>query len=93
VVGEYFVIGLRVFSVEDSTNMRIVMMMTEMMKQCCNTEGRPDVEKMKQFMERCGKQGFSEEDKSMMEQFCSQEGMTDAEEMQKLMEKCGCHVT
>lgn len=68
------------------------MMMTEMMKQCCTAEGKPDFEKMKQFMESCGKQGFSEDDMSMMKQFCSRENMPDAEKMEQLMEKCGCHI-
>ncbi len=30
-------------------------MMEEMMKQCCGPEGKPDFEKMKKFMEGCGR--------------------------------------
>lgn len=67
-------------------------MMNGMMKQCCNTEGESEFERMKQFMESCGKQGFSEDDMSMMKRFCSQEEVPDAEKMKQLMEKCGCHV-
>ena len=66
-------------------------MMSEMMKQCCGAEGKPDFDKMKQFMGHCGKQGFSEDDVSMMEKFCSQEGMPDMSKMKEMMEKCGCH--
>jgi len=77
----------------DSIVKESLTMMTEMMEQCCTTDGKPDFEKMKQFMEHCGKQGFSEEDKSMMKQFCGQEETPNAEKMQQPMEKCGCHVT
>jgi hypothetical protein len=66
--------------------------MTAMMKQCCNTKGKPDFERMKQFMENCGKQGFSDDEMSMMKQFCSQEERPNTEKMKQLMEKCGCHV-
>ena len=36
-------------------------MMEEMMKQCCSAEGKPDFEKMKKFMESCGKIQFGED--------------------------------
>lgn len=65
--------------------------MSEMMKQCCGAEGKPDFDKMKQFMEHCGKQEFSDDDVSMMEKFCSQEGMPNMSKMKEMMEKCGCH--
>ncbi|MFQ6022632.1 MAG: hypothetical protein ACE5NW_07920 [Acidiferrobacterales bacterium] len=68
-------------------------MMHEMMKQCCTAEGKPDFEKMKQFMESCGKKEFSEDETAMMKQFCGQEGMPDVEKMKQMMEKCGCHVS
>ena len=68
-------------------------MMHVMMKQCCTEEGKPDFEKMKQFMEHCGKQQLSEDELAMMKQFCAQEGMPDLEKMKKMMEKCGCHVS
>jgi hypothetical protein len=67
-------------------------MMPEMMKQCCSAEGKPDFEKMKAFMQSCGKQGFSEGEIAMMKQFCGEAGMPDPEKMKQLMEKCGCHV-
>ncbi|MDH3671156.1 MAG: hypothetical protein OES46_08305 [Gammaproteobacteria bacterium] len=69
------------------------MMMSEMMKQCCGKEGMPDFEKMKQFMQSCGKKEFSEDEMAMMKQFCGQEAMPDVENMKQLMEKCGCHVS
>ncbi len=68
-------------------------MMHEMMKQCCTEEGKPDFEKMKQFMEHCGKQQFSEDELAMMKQFCGQEGMPDSEKTKQLMEKCGCQAS
>ena len=37
-------------------------MMEEMMKACCGLEGKPDFEKMKAFMESCGKAQFGEEE-------------------------------
>jgi hypothetical protein len=66
-------------------------MKEEMMKQCCGAEGDPDFDKLKQFMEGCGKHEFSDEDISMMKGFCHQEGMPDMSKMMGLMEKCGCH--
>lgn len=68
------------------------MMMQDMMKQCCAEEGMPDFEKMKQFMERCGKEGFSEDHIAMMKQFCAGKDMPDVEKMKAMMEKCGCKV-
>ena len=65
-------------------------MMEEMMKQCCGEGGKPDFEKMKQFMEKCGKEGFSEEEIAMMKGMCGQEGMPDFERMKQFMENCGC---
>ena len=67
-------------------------MMEEMMKACCGPEGKPDFEKMKTFMEGCGKAQFGEEEIGMMKAFCGQEGMPDAEKMKELMETCGCRV-
>ena len=68
-------------------------MMHEMMKQCCGKEGKPDFEKMKQFMQSCGKEQFSEDEIAMMKQFCGQAGMPDSEKMKQMMEKCGCQVS
>lgn len=68
------------------------MTMEEMMKQCCGPEGKPDFEKMKEFMEKCGKTGFGEDEMRMMKECCAQEGMPDPEKMKAMMEKCGCHV-
>ena len=66
-------------------------MMQEMLKQCCGVTGKPDFEKMKQFMEHCGKQEFSDDEIAMMKKYCGQEGMPDMAKMKELMEKCGCH--
>ena len=65
-------------------------MMEEMMKQCCGEGGNPDFEKMKQFMEKCGKEQFSEEQIAMMKRFCGEKGMPDFEKMKQFMEHCGC---
>jgi len=67
-------------------------MMEEMMKQCCGPEGKPDFEKMKQFMESCGKKQFGEEEIRMIKECCGKEGMPDVEKMKELMGKCGCHL-
>jgi hypothetical protein len=67
-------------------------MMEEMMKQCCGPEGKPDFEKMKQFMESCGKKQFGEEEIRMMKECCGKEGIPDVEKMKELMGKCGCHL-
>jgi hypothetical protein len=67
-------------------------MMEEMMKECCGAEGMPDFEKMKKFMESCGKMQFGDEEKRMMKEFCAKEGMPDFEKMKQLMEKCGCRL-
>ena len=66
--------------------------MTDMMKQCCGEDGKPNFEKMKQFMEGCGKEQFSDNETQMMKQFCGSGGMPDPEKMKELMEKCGCNV-
>ena len=65
-------------------------MMSEMMKECCGEDGMPDFERMKRFMEKCGKAKFGDDEIKMMQQFCSQDGEPDAEKMMQLMEKCGC---
>ncbi len=67
-------------------------MMEEMMEQCCGAEGIPDFEKMKKFMEMCGKTQFGEEEIRMMKECCTHEGTPNVEKMKELMEKCGCHV-
>ncbi len=65
-------------------------MMQELMNQCCADDGKPDFEKMKQFMEHCGERDLSEEQIAMMKGFCGQEGMPDMTKMMEFMEKCGC---
>lgn len=65
-------------------------MMTRMMKECCGQDGMPDFEKMKAFMENCGKRGFTDEEIKMMRQFCDQTGKPDDKNLKQLMEKCGC---
>jgi len=67
-----------------------VMSINGMMKKCCGEDGKPDFEKMKLFMQSCGKEHFSEDDNQRMHQFCSQEGKPDPEKMKLCMEKCGC---
>jgi hypothetical protein len=67
-------------------------MMEEMMKQCCGDNGKPDFEKMKKFMEKCGKTQFGETEIRMMKECCAQEGMPDFKKMKELMEKCGCRI-
>ena len=64
--------------------------MNEMMEQCCSGDGKPDFDMMKQFMGRCGKEEFSEEQIATMKGFCGQEGMPDMTKMMEFMEKCGC---
>lgn len=70
-------------------------MMQEMMQECCGEEGKPDFEKMKEFMmksfmEKCGKKEFTEDDLKMMRQFCDQSGKPDMAQMKQFMENCGC---
>jgi len=67
-------------------------MMNDMMKQCCGADGMPDFEKMKQYMEQCGKKEFGEEHIAMMKEFCGGKDMPDFEKMKVMMKKCGCHV-
>lgn len=71
--------------------MEVNVMMSEMMKQCCSAEGKPDFDKMKHFMEQCGKHEFNDKEVDMMKGFCGQEGMPDMAKMKELMEKCGCN--
>ena len=66
--------------------------MNEMMEQCCGGDGRPDFDMMKQFMEHCGKEEFSEQQIAMMKQFCGPDGKPDAKQMKQFMENCGCCV-
>ncbi len=66
------------------------MQMNEMMKQCCGEGGKPDPEKMKQFMEGFGKKEFSEAQMEMIKEFCCGEGKPDPQAMKVVMEKCGC---
>lgn len=67
-------------------------MMNEMMNQCCGNDGKPDFDKMKQFMAHCGKRDFSDADLQIMKQFCGQSSMPDMAKMKQMMESCGCHV-
>ena len=67
-------------------------MMQDMMNKCCGEDGMPDFEKMKQFMEHCGKEEFNEDQIKMMKQFCAEKVMPVMKEMMEMMEKCGCNV-
>ena len=66
--------------------------MNEMMEQCCGGDGKPNIGMMKQFMERCGKSEFTDDDMQKMKQFCSQEGMPEMGKMKQMMESCGCQI-
>ncbi len=68
-------------------------MMQDMMKQCCGEDGMPNFEKIKQFMEQCGKEEFSEDQVKIMKQFCSEKDIPMMQEMMEMMEKCGCKVS
>ena len=62
----------------------------EVMAECCGDDG--DLNKMKAFMEKCGKQDFSEGDFAMMKQFCAPAGTLDSRQMKQFMENRGCCV-
>jgi len=66
--------------------------MNEIMAECCCGDGKPDLNKIKAFMEKCGKQDFSEGDFAMMKQFCPQEGTLDPRQLKQFMENRGCCV-
>ncbi len=66
--------------------------MNKMMQQCCGSNGKPDFDMMKQFMEHCGKEEFSEQQIAMMRQFCGPDSKPDAKQMKQFMENCGCCV-
>jgi hypothetical protein len=65
-------------------------MMQMMMKECCGEDGMPDFEKMKGFMQKCGKAEFTEDEMKIMRQFCSQRDMPNAEKMKQFIQKFGC---
>ena len=67
-------------------------MMEDMMKQCCGEGGTPDFEKMKQFMEKCGKEQLSEDEIATMKGMCGGEDMPDFAKMKQFMERCGCRL-
>ncbi len=47
------------------------------MKQCSGEGGKPNFEKMKEFMESCGKMQFSEDEVATMKGMCGGEVMPD----------------
>ena len=74
-------------------------MMQEMMNQCCEDNNKPDLNKMKAFLEKSGKQDFSEEELAFMCQtirfffennFCGPGGRSDDKQMKQLLGNCGC---
>ena len=69
---------------------RMSKVMQWMTKRCCDQTGKPNFERMQDFMERCGKHGFSDEEVSTMHQFCADEDKADFDKMMAFMEKCGC---
>jgi hypothetical protein len=64
-------------------------MINEMMAECC---GRPDINRMKAFMEKCGKRDFGKEQFTVMAPFCDPDGKPDARQMKQFMENCGYYV-
>ena len=77
----------------------IGVMMNEMMAECCGDTGKPDFNKMKTFMEKCGKQDFSGEELAMMceatrfsfeKHCCGPEGRPDTKQMKQLFGDCNC---
>ena len=64
-------------------------MKQEMMQQCCGSDGKPDIDKMKRFMEQRGKVEFSNANLQMMQQICTQKGMPDMAKMKQMMEAYG----
>ena len=66
--------------------------MNDMMTQCCGSDGKPNFEMMKRFMEHCGKNDFSDNDVESMKQFCCGDDKPDMTRMMQMMESCGCHV-
>ena len=67
-------------------------MMEEMMKQWCGEGGKPDFDKMKTFMENCGKMRFSDDELAAMKGMCGGEGMPDLGQMKRFMERRGCRL-
>ena len=78
-------------------------MINEMMAECCGGDGNPDLNKMKVFMEKCGKQDFSKKELATMCQatrfslekhFCGPESKPDAKQLKQFMkvfmEDCEC---
>ena len=78
-------------------------MINEMMAECCGGDGKPDLNKMKMFMAKCGEQDFSEKQLAMMCQatrfslekhFCGPESKPDAKQLKQFMkvfmEDCEC---
>lgn len=63
---------------------------TEMMNKCCSTEGKVNFDKMKQFMEVCGKTNFDNEELAKMKQFCEGQEKPDCETLHTFIENCGC---
>ncbi len=67
-------------------------MMNEIIAECCSDDGKPDFDKLKAFMEKCGKHDFSEGDIAMMNLFCGPEGTLDPRQLKMFMENRGCSV-
>lgn len=66
--------------------------MDEIMEKCCRGDGKPDFDKMRRFMQQCGKVDFSDTDVGLMQQFCDQDVMPDIAKMKQLIESCGCQI-
>jgi hypothetical protein len=62
---------------------------SEMMSQCCGAEGKFDFEKMKAFMERCGKTDFTRDQIEEMKKLCCDHGEM-CDKMMHFMKSCGC---
>jgi hypothetical protein len=62
---------------------------SDMMSQCCGGEGKFDFDKMKAFMERCGKKAFTTGEIEEMKQICCDHAAF-CDKMMQFMKSCGC---
>ncbi len=67
-------------------------MMEEMMKLCCCEGGKSDFEKMKEFMESCGKMQFSADEIATTKGMCGGEVMPSFGKMKQFMQRYGCRL-
>jgi len=74
-------------------------MINEMMAECCGEDGKPDLNRIKEFMEKCDKQEFTEHELAMMCQstrfnveksIYGSEGRPGEKQMKQLFGDCNC---